>query len=107
MTYADFYSYDEGEHSSGGACGGHGVTLVGYDATEQYWIGKNSWGEAEIESYLGKMVYRPDPQPDDDDDDLDDDDAAEDDDIADDDATDDDQPSQPGDQDDDQDCCAG
>jgi C1A family cysteine protease len=44
--YEDFRSYSGGiyRHTYGGFAGSHAVTLVGYDDTEGYWIGKNSWG---------------------------------------------------------------
>jgi C1A family cysteine protease len=44
--YEDFRSYSGGiyQHTHGGFAGSHAVTLVGYDDTEGYWIGKNSWG---------------------------------------------------------------
>lgn len=44
--YEDFRSYTGGiyQHTSGGFAGSHTVTLVGYDDTGGYWIGKNSWG---------------------------------------------------------------
>jgi hypothetical protein len=44
--YEDFRSYSGGiyRHTHGGFAGTHAVTLVGYDDTEGYWIGKNSWG---------------------------------------------------------------
>ena len=44
--YEDFRSYSGGiyQHTHGGFSGSHAVTLVGYDDTEGYWIGKNSWG---------------------------------------------------------------
>jgi C1A family cysteine protease len=44
--YEDFRSYSGGiyKHTHGAFVGSHAVTLVGYDDTEGYWIGKNSWG---------------------------------------------------------------
>ena len=44
--YEDFRSYSGGiyEHTHGAYVGSHAVTLVGYDDSEGYWIGKNSWG---------------------------------------------------------------
>jgi C1A family cysteine protease len=44
--YEDFRSYSGGiyQHTHGGFSGSHAVTLVGYDDTGGYWIGKNSWG---------------------------------------------------------------
>jgi C1A family cysteine protease len=44
--YEDFRSYSGGIylHTHGGFVGSHAVTLVGYDDSEGYWIGKNSWG---------------------------------------------------------------
>ncbi|MHA1569253.1 MAG: C1 family peptidase [Alphaproteobacteria bacterium] len=100
-VYEDFFAYTGGvyEHTWGGGGGGHGVALIGWDDAEQYWIGKNSWtdgwgeegffrirwGEAEIETYMGRLVWEPDVT----DDDTIDDDTA-DDDTADDDTADDD-----------------
>ncbi|RZN40562.1 MAG: hypothetical protein EFT35_02825 [Methanophagales archaeon ANME-1-THS] len=45
-VYTDFFYYKEGvyEHVSGRYEGGHLVTLVGWDDTNQCWICKNSWG---------------------------------------------------------------
>jgi len=121
QTYEDFYTYTDGiyEHTTGGAAGGHGVTLIGYDVPEEYWIGKNSWGEewgedgffrikwgdSEIETYLGKMEY--DPPGDDDDDDDDDDTGDDDDDTDDDDDDDDTDDTQDEDDDDDDSGCSG
>jgi Papain family cysteine protease len=47
QVYEDFQDYESGvyEHVTGKILGGHGVALIGYDADEQYWIIKNSWGD--------------------------------------------------------------
>jgi hypothetical protein len=44
--YEDFRDYTGGiyQRERGKFAGTHAVTLVGYDDTEGYWIGKNSWG---------------------------------------------------------------
>ena len=44
--YEDFWSYSGGiyQHTHGKFAGSHAVILVGYDDSEGYWIGKNSWG---------------------------------------------------------------
>ena len=44
--YQDFYAYESGvyDHMLGIPTGFHAVTFVGYDADEEYWICKNSWG---------------------------------------------------------------
>ena len=44
--YEDFRSYSGGiyQHTHGKFVSSHAVTLVGYDDSEGYWIGKNSWG---------------------------------------------------------------
>lgn len=42
----DFDAYSDGIYqASGPGRGGHYVLIVGYNSEEQYWIGKNSWGE--------------------------------------------------------------
>jgi C1A family cysteine protease len=45
-VYTDFLTYSSGiyKHVSGKAEGGHAVSIVGYNATERYWIVRNSWG---------------------------------------------------------------
>jgi C1A family cysteine protease len=45
-VYEDVYHYDSGiyRHIQGEERGGHAVTIVGYNDTENYWICKNSWG---------------------------------------------------------------
>jgi hypothetical protein len=44
--YEDFRSYSGGiyQHTHGKFLSSHAVTLVGYDDSEGYWIGKNNWG---------------------------------------------------------------
>ncbi len=46
MVFEDFQDYTEGvyDHTTGAMLGGHAVLIVGYDAQEEYWICKNSWG---------------------------------------------------------------
>jgi len=48
MVYDDFFYYSGGvyTHVAGQMAGMHVVTIVGYNAAEQYWICKNSWGES-------------------------------------------------------------
>ncbi len=45
VVYQDFFSYKTGvyRHVTGGAAGGHCVSLVGYDDARGCWIAKNSW----------------------------------------------------------------
>lgn len=45
-VYDDFYSYVSGVYTQqvGELLGGHCVSIVGYDDTQQCWIAKNSWG---------------------------------------------------------------
>ena len=133
--YDDFYSYTGGvyERVIGIPLGFHAVTIVGYDANEEYWICKNSWGANWGEdgffrikwgaALVGMYTILPHytsqglgPWPDDDDtdDDVADDDAADDDaaddDLGDDDLTDDDifgDDDNDGDDDDDSGCGCG
>jgi hypothetical protein len=63
-VYQDFSSYESGvyQHVSGGARGGHAVTIIGYDNTwggegEGYWICKNSWGSSWGESGYFRIAY--------------------------------------------------
>jgi C1A family cysteine protease len=46
MVYDDFLFYSGGiyKHVSGGAAGGHAVSIVGYDDATRVWIVRNSWG---------------------------------------------------------------
>lgn len=46
VVYDDFFNYKNGiyKHVSGGAAGGHCVTVIGYNDNPGYWICKNSWG---------------------------------------------------------------
>jgi len=114
--YNDFFAYTEGIYDTvlGIPQGFHAVTIVGYDADQQYWICKNSWGDRWGEdgyfrikwgaAMVGMFTILPHytsqnlgPWPDDDatdddaaDDDAADDDAQDDDAGADDDAVDDD-----------------
>ncbi|MFQ6104601.1 MAG: C1 family peptidase, partial [Candidatus Glassbacteria bacterium] len=45
-VYTDFFYYSSGvyEHTWGSYEGGHCITFVGWDDSENYWICKNSWG---------------------------------------------------------------
>jgi len=47
-TYADFYAYETGvfQHETGNFMGTHALLLVGWgnNGSDEYWIGKNSWG---------------------------------------------------------------
>lgn len=58
-VYTDFYYYSGGIYSytSGSYVGGHGVLLVGYDDTNQYFIVKNSWGTGWGESGYFRIAY--------------------------------------------------
>jgi len=59
MFWKDFIFYDEGvyRHRWGRIAGGHVMTIVGYDDSEQCWIVKNSAGvEWGIDGWL-KMAY--------------------------------------------------
>lgn len=49
QVYEDFMTYSGGvySHASGGAAGGHAVTIIGWGETDsglKYWICQNSWG---------------------------------------------------------------
>jgi len=46
MVYQDFLTYSSGvyQHVTGGALGGHAVSIVGFDDTTRSWIIRNSWG---------------------------------------------------------------
>ncbi len=58
-VYTDFYYYSGGIYSytTGSYVGGHGVLLVGYDDTNQYFIVKNSWGTGWGESGYFRIAY--------------------------------------------------
>ncbi|MFZ4713251.1 MAG: C1 family peptidase [Bacteriovoracaceae bacterium] len=45
-VYSDFVAYSGGIYKSTSSTqvGGHAISLVGYNATERYWIIRNSWG---------------------------------------------------------------
>ena len=52
MVYEDFQYYTGGvyEYVSGDQQGGHFVVIIGWDDSQQCWIGKNSWGTSWGES---------------------------------------------------------
>ncbi len=58
--YSDFSAYTGGiyEKMIGIPTGFHAVTVVGYDADEQYWICKNSWGPSWGEDGFFKIRWR-------------------------------------------------
>ena len=58
-VYEDFMFYAGGvyQHISGPYKGGHAVTLVGYDDSEQAWIVRNSWGEQWGEQGYFRIKY--------------------------------------------------
>jgi Papain family cysteine protease/Domain of unknown function (DUF4214) len=58
-VYDDFYAYTNGiySHVHGNVAGGHCVSVVGYNDTEQYWICKNSWGIGWGESGFFRIEY--------------------------------------------------
>jgi C1A family cysteine protease len=58
-VYRDFFWYTGGiyKHTWGDFAGLHGVTLVGYDDVDKYWIGKNSWGTSWGESGWFRVAY--------------------------------------------------
>lgn len=126
--YEDFYAYTGGIYDTmiSWPLGFHAVTIVGYDANQEYWICKNSWGDNWGESgffrikwgaaVIGMFTILPaytsqglGPEPDDDDvADDDDDDAVDDDDDDDNDSgSDDDDTGNDFDDDDDDDNDSG
>jgi len=46
-VYSDLLDYSGGiyKHRNGEMVGGHIVSLIGYNDTEEYWIAENSWGK--------------------------------------------------------------
>jgi len=58
-VYTDFFYYSGGiyHHTWGGYEGGHCITIVGYDSTQQYWKCKNSWGGSWGESGYFKIGF--------------------------------------------------
>jgi len=58
-VYDDFYAYSNGiySHVRGNVVGGHCVSVVGYNDTDQYWICKNSWGTGWGESGFFRIAY--------------------------------------------------
>lgn len=76
-VYSDFLYYKSGiySHVDGMFVGWHAILLIGYDANQEYWIAKNSWGTewgeqgyfriAWGESYFGEFtqIYILDSEP--------------------------------------------
>ena len=58
-VYDDFFSYRNGIYSqvSTNLAGGHCVSVIGYNDTEQYWICKNSWGTGWGENGFFRIAY--------------------------------------------------
>jgi len=58
-VYDDFFSYHNGIYSrvSTNVAGGHCVSVIGYNDTEQYWICKNSWGTGWGENGFFRIAY--------------------------------------------------
>lgn len=58
-VYTDFFYYRSGvyKHTWGKRVGGHVVTIVGYDDSDQCWIVKNSWGSKWGENGWFKLSY--------------------------------------------------
>jgi len=59
LIYDDFYSYEGGIYMPVSVVprGAHAVTIVGYDADQEYWIIKNSWGESWGEDGFARMKW--------------------------------------------------
>lgn len=59
IVYDDFFAYKSGiyKHVSGAQAGGHCVSLIGYNDSQKYWIGKNSWGTGWGESGFFRIAY--------------------------------------------------
>ncbi len=57
--FQDFFYYSGGVYKPrwGGRAGGHVVTIVGYDDSEECWIVKNSWGTKWGEDGWFRMAY--------------------------------------------------
>jgi C1A family cysteine protease len=58
-VYDDFFYYTGGvyQHVSQTVAGGHCVSFIGYDDTNQYWICKNSWGTGWGEGGFFRIKY--------------------------------------------------
>ncbi|UCF49795.1 MAG: hypothetical protein JSU91_08610 [Thermoplasmatales archaeon] len=57
--WEDFFYYSGGvyEHKWGDRAGGHVVTIVGYDDSQECWIVKNSWGTKWGENGWFRLAY--------------------------------------------------
>ncbi len=58
-VYEDFYAYANGvyTHHTGLVVGGHCISVVGYDDTQQCWICKNSWADNWGEAGFFRIGY--------------------------------------------------
>jgi putative hemolysin len=58
-VYSDFLAYSGGvyNHTWGSFEGLHAMALVGYDAEEQYWIVRNSWGSGWGEGGYARISF--------------------------------------------------
>ena len=58
-VYDDFLFYSSGvyKHTTGGAAGGHAVSIVGYNDADRAWIVRNSWGPDWGENGFVRVSY--------------------------------------------------
>lgn len=58
-VYDDFFYYRTGvyRHVSGGLAGGHCISIIGYDDSQNCWICKNSWGISWGELGFFRIAY--------------------------------------------------